>query len=210
LGVSPKIHGRVACATRESVSDLTVQYFAVNLAERFSARLNGFAASMKSNRMLVTNLFGLIMTLETKQLLCRFDEPGAFEFPARFDYDDLERRATLVHEDIRSAGIQAGFEGAIHNQDASFSIAIPLHSFERVNAIAILQPTVRFSNFGNLATMTWIDQIPETARAEIRASLGKHGFNYVRADELDCDYDGIMADNKDTFRTWWNRYFDWL
>ncbi len=31
------------------------------------------------------------MNPETKQLLCRFDEPGAFEFPAGFDYPDLER-----------------------------------------------------------------------------------------------------------------------
>ena len=150
------------------------------------------------------------MTPETKQLLCRFDELGAFEFPAGFDYGDLERRATLVYDDIRSFGIQAGFEDAVYSQDASFSIAIPLHSFERKEATTTFQPTVRFSNFGNLATMTWIDQIPDAARNEIRASLGRHGFNYVCADELDCDYDGIMADRKEVFRTWWIRYFDWL
>jgi len=150
------------------------------------------------------------MNPETKQLLCRFDEPGAFEFPTGFDYPDLERRATLVYEDVRIFGIQAGFEGAVHNQDASFSIAILLHSYERKEATTIIQPTVRFSNFGNLVTMTWIDMIPDSARNEIRKSLSRHGFNYVCADELDCDYDGVMAENNHIFRTWWIRYFDWL
>lgn len=150
------------------------------------------------------------MRPETKQLLCRFDEPGAFEFPKGFDYPELEERAMLVCEDIRRSGTQADFEGAVHNQDASFSIAILLRSFERQAAKTIYQPCVRFSNFGNLATMTWIDQISDAVRIEIRASLGRHGFNYVCADELDCDYDGVMADRKDVFRTWWIRYFDWL
>jgi hypothetical protein len=116
----------------------------------------------------------------------------------------------MVCEDIRSFGIEASFEGAMYNQDASFSIAIRLHCFERKEAVTLYQPTVRFSNFGNLATMTWIDQIPEAARSEIRTSLGKHGFNYVCADELDSEYDGVMAERKDVFRTWWIRYFDWL
>jgi len=150
------------------------------------------------------------MTPETKQLLCQYDEQGAFEFPSGFDYADLERRAKMVYEDIRKCGIQAGFEGAVYNQDASFSIDIPLHSFERREATALFQPSVRFSNFGNLATIKWIDQIPDATRIEIRESLDTHGFNYVCAGELDCDYDGVMTDKKDVFRTWWIRYFDWL
>lgn len=142
--------------------------------------------------------------------MCQFDEVGTYEFPTGFDYADLERRAKLVWDDIRTFGIQAGFEGAVHNQDASFSIAILLHSYERTEGTSIIQPTVRFSNFGNLATMTWIDQIPDAARVEIRGSLGKHGFSYVSADELDCEYDGVMTEKNVVFHTWWNRYFDWL
>jgi hypothetical protein len=147
---------------------------------------------------------------ETRNLLCRFDEPGAYEFPTGFDYSDLEQRAKLVYEDIRSFGIQAKFEGAAYNQDASFSVAILLQSFERKEAAALYQPTVRFSNFGNLATVTWLDQISEPARVAIRTSLGGHGFTYVGADELDCEYDGVMAERKALFPTWWIRYFDYL
>ena len=40
-------------------------------------------------------------------------------------------------------------------------------------------------------------------------SLDRNGFTYVCADELDCEYDGIMAE-KDGIWTWWIRYFDWL
>jgi hypothetical protein len=150
------------------------------------------------------------MTPETKKVLERFDEPGAYEFPGGFDYPDLERRAKLVYRDIENLGIRAGFEGAAYNQDASFSIAVVLHDYERSESAAMIQPTIRFSNFGNLATLTWIDQIPGTVVAEIRASLGRHGFTYVWEAELDCDYDGIMAEKKHVFRTWWIRYFDWL
>ena len=150
------------------------------------------------------------MNPETKELLRRFDEPGAFEFPTNFDYPDLERRAKLVYADADEFGIRVGFEGAVYNQDASFSIAILLHDYERKDAMGIFQPTVRFSNFGNLATMTWIDQIPDATREVIRASLDRHGFTYVYADELDCEYDGIMSERKDVFRTWWIRYFDWI
>lgn len=150
------------------------------------------------------------MNSETKDLLRRFDEPGAFEFPTRFDYPDLERRAKLVYADIEGLGIRIGFEGAVYNQDASFSIAILLHDYEREDAMGLYQPTVRFSNFGNLSTMTWIDQIPDATREVIRASLDRHGFTYVCADELDCEYDGTMAERKDIFNTWWIRYFDWL
>ena len=150
------------------------------------------------------------MTPETKKLMERFDEPGTYEFPGAFDYPDLERRAKRVYGDIENLGIRVGFEGAAHNQDASFSISILLHDYERRDSTAIIQPTIRFSNFGNLVTLTWMDEIPETTVAEVRASLGRHGFTYVSGAELDCDYDGIMAEKKDCFRTWWIRYFDWL
>lgn len=150
------------------------------------------------------------MSPETKELLRRFDEPGAYEFPAIFDYPELERRASLVRDDLELLGVRVGFEDAIHNQDASFSIALLLHGFERSEASAVYQPTVRFSNFGNLATITWNDLISGEVIGEIRNSLRKHGFSFVDANELDCDYDGVMLDKMDTFRTWWIRYFDWL
>ena len=150
------------------------------------------------------------MSPETRALLCRLDEPGAYEFPAVFDYLDLERRAKLVCEDIERFGVHVGFEGAVYNQDASFSVAILLHDYERNEPKGLYQPTVRFSNFGNLATMTWIELIQETAREEICASLDRNGFIYICADELDCEYDGIMTEKEAVFRTWWIRYFDWL
>jgi hypothetical protein len=150
------------------------------------------------------------MSPETKELLRRFDEPETYEIPTNFDYPDLDRRAKLVCEDIERIGIHFGFEGAVHNQDASFSIAILLHDYERKEAMGLYRPTVRFSNFGNLATMTGIDQIPDAAREVIRTSLARHGFTYLCADELDCEYDGTMSQRKDVFQTWWIRYFDWL
>lgn len=150
------------------------------------------------------------MSPETKDLLRQFDEPGAYEFPSAFDYADLERRAKLVCEDIKRLGVRVGFEGAVYNQDASFSIALLLHSLERGEASTRYLPTVRFSNFGNLATITWSGQIPETVTQAILSSLLLRGFMFLDAEELDCEYDGVMLDKKNTFKTWWIRYFDWI
>ena len=149
------------------------------------------------------------MSPATKEILSRFDEPGAYEFPSKFDYVDLERRAKMVCADVEAAGVHVSFEGAAHNQDASFSIAIPLHTYEKKEGTMLFQATVRFSNFGSLATITWSEYLPEKILVLVRASLARHGFVYVPADELDCDYDGVMPE-KQVFHTWWTRYFDWL
>jgi hypothetical protein len=149
------------------------------------------------------------MSPETKEILVRFDEAGAYEFPAGFDYDDLERRAKLVCTDLESAGTRVAFEGAGYNQDASFSITILLRDYERTLDRALHLPTVVFSNFGNLTTVTLIANFPEGLLRLILASLAQHGFLYVSAEDLDSDYDGVMME-RHIFPTWWSRYFDWL
>lgn len=150
------------------------------------------------------------MRPEIKDLLLRFDEAGAYEFPSGFDYPELDRRARMVFSDIEKSGVQVGFEDAVHNQDASFSVSVVLHGFDRIEELTRYQAAVRFSNFGNLASVTFADQIPKLTMDEIKKSLLRHGFIFVCADELDCDYDGVMTDKENTFQTWWIRYFDWL
>lgn len=149
------------------------------------------------------------MSPATREVLIRFDEPGAYEIPAKFDYADLERRAKLVYADVEAAGVHVSFEGAAYNQDASFSIAILLHPYERAEGGMLSRPTIRFSNFGSLATIGWREYLPEKVLGAILASISHRGFIYVSADELDCEYDGVMPE-KHVFHTWWTRYFDWL
>jgi hypothetical protein len=149
------------------------------------------------------------MSPSIRELLHRFDEAGAYEFPSQFDYPDLERRARAVLADLESAGLEGKFEGAVHNQDASFSVAILLLSFQQSQGNMQWGPTLRFSNFGNLVTVTFAEELPELILPQLLESIQRHGFTYVSADELDCPYDGVMS-NRSTFRSWWVRYFDWL
>jgi hypothetical protein len=145
----------------------------------------------------------------TKEILLRFDEAGAYETPSGFDYAELEQRAKLVLADLESTGSRVSFEGANFNQDASFSVQILLHDYEKSRDRMLYQPTVRFSNFGNLATVTWCEQIPEEMLRLILGSLAQRGFTYIPVEDLDAEYDGVMPE-KDVFHTWWTRYFDWL
>ena len=149
------------------------------------------------------------MKPSTRELLERYDEFGAYEFHSAFRYPETEARAKEVARQLEANGYRITFEGAVYNQDASFSVALLLHNYEKSVSQLLYQPCVRFSNFGNLVSITWSRQVPESDLAGIIRELEKCGFIYISELELDCDYDGIMADKK-TFISWWIRYFDWL
>ena len=145
-----------------------------------------------------------------RQILQSCDEKGAYEFPQGFNYDTLERDALGVERSLQEQlQLKTNFEGAVFNQDASFSIAIILTGYVEERKDAIYQPTIRFSNFGRLVTLTWTDMLPESLPDRIRLVLEAHGFHFIPAVALDTNYDGVMADDN-AFPTWWTRYFDWL
>jgi hypothetical protein len=149
------------------------------------------------------------MNQDLKTLLHKFDEDGAYEFPVNFDYETLEIMARAVENHLVSSGLKTTFEGAVYNQDASFSIAIILDDYKKVSSSAVQLPVIRFSNFGFMATLTYIDFMPENISKLIIDVLIKNKFMYVPCDDLKVEYDGVMNDKR-TFSTWWIRYFDWL
>ena len=149
------------------------------------------------------------MKPETRRILLDADEQGQYETPKSFDTKAIEKRARAVHAEIVSAGYEAGFEDWVHNQDASFGLAITIDSFkERTNGIVCV-PTIRFSNFGNLASLTWQDRVDDQFLTVAIAALTSQRFTFIREAELTEPYDGINAPD-DAFPTWWVRYFDWL
>lgn len=149
------------------------------------------------------------MKTETKKLLLLYDENQAWEYPTQLDSAEIETRARKVHAELRDHFGNLGFEDWKDNQDASFGLAIIFKPFEKTTSLAIQQPVIRFSNFGNLATFILEDLLPENARQIIVESLFRNGFIFIDAKELDEPYDGVMSPNK-TITTWWIRYFDWL
>lgn len=149
------------------------------------------------------------MTPELRSLLNRFDEKDAYEFPKAFAYQELEKRANRVADALKHGGRRIKFEDAVYNQDASFSIAVLLCDFERNIRRGHAIPTIRFSNFGNLVSVTWSELLPAGVFQEAVSLLESNGFTFVPEDQLQEAYDGVMEDRK-TFATWWVRYFDWL
>lgn len=149
------------------------------------------------------------MKPETRALLALYDEPDAFEAPAYFDYFEIELRAKEVARCLKEDGFCLTFEGAAYYQDASFSMALLFHDDEQSNCQFLDQPTIRFSNFGNLASITSSGRIPESVQIKIINALRKYGFIFIAEEELDCPYDGAMCDEK-MFSSWWVRYFDWI
>ena len=150
------------------------------------------------------------MRPEIRLLLEGCDEDGRYEFPSNFSPDDVEKRARAVHAGLAARGFDSVFEDWGHNQNASFGLALIFRQFEKASGRqCIAQPVVRFSNFGNLATLTMLDLLPPDLGKAVTLVLQEHGFHYVPCDELHEEYDGVMAGNSD-FPTWWVRYFDWL
>jgi hypothetical protein len=82
------------------------------------------------------------MKPETKSILLKYDEKGSYEYHSDFDYNNLEKRAKQVNEKLNSLGIKTKFEGAVYNQDASFSVAINLDSFGQSKDDYVVLPVI--------------------------------------------------------------------
>ena len=150
------------------------------------------------------------MKEEYRRLLSTADEPNCYEFPSGFDYKSLEEAAMLVRRAIAGElGERTKFEGAEYNQDASFSITINFEDRQKSIDGAVLQPQIRFSNFGRLVTVTWPELLGGALTDGVVRIMEARGFHYVPADILDARYDGVMAGNPN-LPTWWIRYFDWI
>jgi len=137
-------------------------------------------------------------------LLHRHDDPNRWEYPRGFDYAAATRRFTEFTEALRSAlGVSLKSESGSAIQDASFHSQIfPPFGEERHTAI-------RFSNFGDMATISEEVPVPPELVKVVIALLEKLGYVYVPASVLDQPYTGKNP-GVTGMRTWWIRYFDWV
>jgi|GEM_PF-1976134 len=149
------------------------------------------------------------LSQDTRSALSSCDEDGVYEFPKDFDEEVLEKRARLVLLSIADLGIRVKFEDWVHNQDASFGLAILLEEFQKRDGQLLHIPCLRFSNFGNLVSLTWKEIVPRSVFRDILKVVTDNDFIYVSAEELDCPYDGVMKGDEN-LPTWWIRYFDWI
>ena len=145
----------------------------------------------------------------TREILERFDESDAYEYPSDFHSEELEQRAYKVAQLLQKSDLKLTFEGSVSIQDASFSVSILLHDFGEDTPLLRQIPEIRFSNFGYLATIRFQNQLPEEVNDWIRTILETNDFTYLPETDLDFPYDGTMKD-KSIYSSWWHRYFDWI
>lgn len=149
----------------------------------------------------------------TKKILLKFDEVKRYETPSNFDYEALWSRVLILAKDLQSL---FGLEFKIDNQvqDASFfgDIIIP-HDLV-INPEPNYLYSIRISNFGSLATLTFDESYSNTIKDKIIHKLEKHSFIFISSDDLEEEYDGnflkfnkIIGGEKPS---WWIRYFDYL
>jgi len=141
------------------------------------------------------------------QLFHQLDEPNSWEFPSRFDYDQLNREVRAVWRELESQlGRTLPIEDGSRIQDASFHADIIL--WQQQSGKVIHRVSLRFSNFGNMVTLTDEESVPDVEYRIIQSTLHDHGFTYVPTDELEKEYYGVIPDRR-TIGTWWIRYFDY-
>lgn len=142
--------------------------------------------------------------MDFTELLQRHDDPKHWEHPPGFDYKTAERRFAKFTEALSSAvGVPLKSETGSLIQDASFHSQIFLPLREERYAL------IRFSNFGDMATVSADEPVPAALLETVIELLGKHGYVYVPSRVLDRPYKGKNP-GVTGISTWWIRYFDWV
>ncbi len=142
--------------------------------------------------------------MDYQELLRRHDHPTHWERPPGFDWQRAENQFAQFVESLSAAlGTTLHSETGSYIQDASFhsEITLPLQN--------PLVAWIRFSNFGDMVTVSNDNPVPEGTLQVIQNLLAQHGYVYIPAEVLHTPYDGHAA-GVGWIRSWWIRYFDWL
>ena len=142
--------------------------------------------------------------MDYARLLAQHDHPTHWEYPPGFDYKAATARFGRFVADLSAAlGAAVPSETGTHIQDASFhsQAFLPLPGGRR--------GLIRFSNFGDMATVGDGEPVPEQVMCVVLELLARHGYTYIPADVLDADYTGPNP-GVTGIPSWWIRYFDWV
>jgi hypothetical protein len=153
------------------------------------------------------------MDKEIKDILLKFDEKDRYETPLNFNYKGLKSRVMDLSKKLEDS-FKLKFNIDDQVQDASFFCDLIIPNGLITNPKPNLGYSIRISNFGELATVTFEDSYPENVRMIIKEVLARQNFIFIPSDNLEEDYDGsfekfngILGGSKPT---WWVRYFDYL
>lgn len=137
-------------------------------------------------------------------ILKKYDDPRYWEYPPGFDYTAATQRFEKFADSLSSTmGFRIESETGGMIQDASFhsQIFLPLENDN--------QAVIRFSNFGDMVTVSEEEPVPPETLRTVVALLVSQGYVYVPAEVLLQAYTGKNP-GVDGIHTWWVRYFDWV
>src|SRR4051812_46138479 len=108
--------------------------------------------------------------MDYAQLLAAHDHPTRWEYPPGFDYNAAIARFGRFVADLSAAlGVPVPSETGAHVQDASF------HSQAFLPLPGGLQGLIRFSNFGDMATVGDSQSVPDATMTMVLELLAKYG-----------------------------------
>lgn len=137
-------------------------------------------------------------------LLQQHDDPSRWESPRAFDRVAAAGRFARFSETLSSAlAVPLKSETGSAIQDASFHSQIFLPLGDERHAV------VRFSNFGNMATISEEEPLPAQLLETVVELLRKYRYRYVPASVLEQPYTGKNP-GVTGIPSWWIRYFDWV
>jgi hypothetical protein len=136
---------------------------------------------------------------EAMLLFQKHDDPTRWEYPVGFDYE----RATQKFREFAAAfdaetGTPHATETGSHIQDASFHSQINLGT-----------GWIRFSNFGDMVSITPDREIDYATVAIIQRLCDEEGYVFIPTEFTESPYTGANP-GVTGIRDWWIRYFDWV
>jgi hypothetical protein len=142
--------------------------------------------------------------MDYQQLLREYDDSTHWEYPPSFDYRAATIRFKKFADELSATlGVPLTTETGSYIQDASF------HSQLLVPLAGGRNTLIRFSNFGNMVTISEDEPAPEEMLSTIKRLFDRYGYVYVPASVLEQPYRGSNP-GVTGIDTWWIRYFDWV
>jgi hypothetical protein len=129
------------------------------------------------------------MKQKSKEILLKNDEIGRYETPSSFNYNKLKNQVSqLVSELHKSFGLTFVIDDQI--QDASFFCDIVIPNDLVINPKTHTNYSIRISNFGALATLSYPEKYSIKTVLLIKNILTKFNFVFIDGDDLEQNYDG--------------------
>jgi len=136
---------------------------------------------------------------EALELFHKYDDPIQWDYPIGFDHNSaVSRFRHFASEFDALTGVSHKIDTESSIQDASFHSQMDLGS-----------DLLRFSNFGNMVSITPNHQVNEGTIALVLKLCQENEYFFVPTEFAEMPYTGENP-GVAGISSWWIRYFDWV